>query len=147
MSTEKQLGEDSRVRVRIKVSVHGKERFFGPGICELLENIDTEGSIQGAAARMNMSYSKAWKILNRAEQEMNDILITRVNGGKNGGSSALTEKGRRTVAAYREMEAKLAMQSEQIFRDYMSVFDPAAGKLAVQETSHFVIQETPHQTE
>ena len=36
---------------------------FGPGKAELLEKIDELGSLQGAAAAMEMSYMKAWKFV------------------------------------------------------------------------------------
>ena len=34
---------------RIKLTLHTQERFFGPGICELLEKIQQTGSIQAAS--------------------------------------------------------------------------------------------------
>ena len=89
------------------MTIHGEERFFGPGICELLERIRATGSIQAAAAEMKMSYTKAWRIINRAEKEMGVNLITRVSGGRNGGSSSLTETGETAVCAFRELERKL----------------------------------------
>ena len=107
---------------RIKLTLHTQERFFGPGICELLEKIQQAGSIQAASKEMEMSYTKAWKILNRAEKEMNRNLITRVNGGKNGGSSTLTEEGLQAVRDYREMEAKLSEEADELLRKYESSF-------------------------
>lgn len=107
---------------RIKLTLHTQERFFGPGICELLEKIQQTGSIQAASKEMEMSYTKAWKILNRAEKEMNRNLITRVNGGKNGGSSTLTEEGLQAVRDYREMEAKLSEEADELLRKYESSF-------------------------
>lgn len=95
------------VTAKVKLTFCAGERFFGPGVCELLERIRETGSIQAAAARMEMSYSKAWKILKRAEEEMGLSLITRVTGGKNGGSSTLTAAGERAVRDFREMEKKL----------------------------------------
>ena len=107
---------------RIKLTLHTQERFFGAGICELLEKIQQTGSIQAASKEMEMSYTKAWKILNRAEKEMNRNLITRVNGGKNGGSSTLTEEGLQAVRDYREMEAKLSEEADELLRKYESSF-------------------------
>ena len=62
--------ERQPVTARVKLTLCTEERFFGPGVCELLEKIRETGSIQAAAARMEMSYTKAWKILKRAEKEM-----------------------------------------------------------------------------
>ena len=42
---------EAKIRAGVKLTVHGRERFFGPGICELLEQIGQTGSIQAAAAR------------------------------------------------------------------------------------------------
>ena len=104
--------------VRVKLTLHAGERFFGPGICELLEKIDEYGSIQSAAKQMEMSYTKAWKILNRAEKAMSCRLIRRLNGGTGGGSSVLTDQGRAAVKAFRTMERKLQEESERLYEEY-----------------------------
>ena len=104
------------VTARIKLTLHSKERFFGPGICELLERIRDTGSIQAAAAEMEMSYTKAWKILNRAEREMGIPLITRVIGGRKGGSSSLTEAGERAVMEFRGMERELSKVANELLK-------------------------------
>ena len=108
------------VTAKVKLTLCAGDRFFGPGVCELLERIRETGSIQAAAARMEMSYSKAWKILKRAEEEMGVSLITRVTGGKKGGSSTLTEAGKKAVADFREMEAKLAAYADELMQSHPS---------------------------
>ena len=107
---------------RVKLTLCTDERFFGPGVCELLERIRETGSIQAAAARMELSYSKAWKILNRAEQELGTNLITRVSGGRNGGSSTLTAAGEEAVRAFREMEAKLGAYADELLSIHRDSF-------------------------
>lgn len=114
------------VSARVKLTLCTDDRFFGPGVCELLERIRETGSIQAAAARMELSYSKAWKILNRAEQELGTNLITRVSGGRNGGSSTLTETGEEAVRAFREMEAKLIACADKLLNEHLDSF--RAGK-------------------
>ena len=104
------------VTAKVKLTLCTDERFFGPGVCELLERIRETGSIQAAAARMEMSYTKAWRILKRAEEELGLNLITRVTGGKKGGSSTLTEAGEKAVEDFREMEAKLAAYAEELMQ-------------------------------
>ena len=111
------------VTTRIKLTLHTKERFFGPGICELLEKIRETGSIQAAAAEMEMSYTKAWKIVNRAEREMGISLITRQSGGRKGGSSTLTEAGERAVCDFREMEKKLSETANDLLNTYYGTFE------------------------
>ena len=113
------------VTARVKLTLHAQERFFGPGICELLEGIRETGSIQSAAAGMSMSYTKAWRILNRAERAMGVSLITRVTGGARGGSSALTAAGARAVRDFRAMESRLNACADALLDEYISAFVPA----------------------
>ncbi len=108
------------VKAKVKLTLCTDERFFGPGVCELLERIRETGSIQAAAARMEMSYTKAWRILKRAEEKMGVNLITRTAGGRNGGSSTLTEAGERAVNEFREMEAKLAAYADELMQAHHS---------------------------
>ncbi len=110
------------VTAKVKLTLCTDDRFFGPGVCELLERIRETGSIQAAAARMELSYSKAWKILNRAEQELGTNLIIRVSGGRNGGSSTLTKKGEESVRAFREMEAKLSACADELLKAHRESF-------------------------
>ena len=112
------------VTARVKLMLYREDRFFGPGVCELLERIRETGSIQAAAARMEMSYTKAWRILKRAEEETGRHLITRTAGGKNGGSSSLTDAGVKAVRDFREMEAKLSAYAGALMADYSRSFCP-----------------------
>ena len=112
------------VPARVRLTLHTGERFFGPGVCELLERIRKTGSIQAAAAEMEMSYTKAWRILNRAEREMGAGLITRVSGGRNGGSSKLTDAGEKAITDYRQMEARLAKFAESLLKACEPSFMP-----------------------
>ena len=116
-------GKPLPVRARVKLMLCTDDRFFGPGVCELLERIRETGSIQAAAARMAMSYSKAWKILNHAEEVMGTELITRVSGGRNGGSSTLTGAGEDAVRKFREMEAKLSAYADELMKTHRRPFD------------------------
>ena len=112
------------IEARVKLTLWGSEKFFGPGVCELLERIRDTGSIQAAAAQMEMSYTKAWKILNRAEDAMGVPLITRVTGGRKGGSSTLTEAGDKAVADFRAMEARLMAAGNALLIEYERTFRP-----------------------
>ena len=111
------------VTAKVKLTLCTEDRFFGPGVCELLERIRETGSIQAAAARMELSYTKAWKILNRAEQELGTSLITRVSGGRNGGSSTLTPAGEEAVKNFREMEGKLAAYADELLETTWHPFE------------------------
>lgn len=73
---------------------------FGMGICQLLQGVQSTGSLRRAASDMDMAYSKAWRIVQRAEGHLGFALIARRVGGASGGGSALTEEGRALVEAF-----------------------------------------------
>ena len=66
----------------MKVRIMGEEKAFGPGVAQLLKGIEEMGSMQKAAEKMGLSYSKAWKMMKTAEQELGFALTERSSGGK-----------------------------------------------------------------
>ena len=85
---------------------HKEIPFFGPGPVELLERIEETGSISTAAKQMNMSYKKAWEMINKLNaQTINPVVIVKA-GGKKGGGSTLTEAAHRLIAYHRDLRAR-----------------------------------------
>ena len=80
------------------------EGQIGPGKVELLEEIAAFGSISAGARRMNMSYKRAWDLV----EEMNTIfgkpVLDTQKGGRSGGGARLTPTGLAIVARYRAVE-------------------------------------------
>jgi len=72
--------------------------FFGAGRAQLLERIETHGSLKKAAECMGMSYRAAWGKL-KATEEIVGFRLVQKNSGKKGGYS-LTEDGRRLMKQY-----------------------------------------------
>jgi molybdate transport system regulatory protein len=94
-------------RLSIRIDFEGAEAF-GPGKARLLELIDAQGSIRGAAAAMNMSYRHAWLLLQAVEDTFGSPVLTTATGGAKGGGAKLTELGRTVIARYRAIEAQAA---------------------------------------
>jgi len=91
----------------------GATPVFGVGIRELLIRVEATGSLHMAAAEMGLAYSKAWRIVGRAEEHLGFPLMTRHAGGTRGGGSALSMEGRRLVDAFgRVLEDADAMLDE-----------------------------------
>ena len=103
---------EGTIRPSIRLTLEKEERFFGPGVADLLELVEEKGSIQGACSEMGMSYSKSWKIIKRAERELGYPLLSSHNGGTAGGKSELTEKGKWFLQQYREMDEALRRKME-----------------------------------
>lgn len=90
-------------RITIYDSSSTKPGGFGAGCLELLVGVDEESSLNRAAKRMGMAYSKAWRIIKEAEEQLGFKLLDR--NGANG--STLTAEGRRAVEAYQTMQAEV----------------------------------------
>lgn len=103
---------------KTKVILSKEEDFFGPGVCRLLRYIDETGSIQAAASKMHMSYSKSWKMVNKVEREMGFSFLNRCNGGKTGGSSTLTDEGRLFIERYQAMRRDVERAGQGFFDTY-----------------------------
>lgn len=107
MSTDnRRWNDDWGVGLRFWTERDGQP-LLGPGRVELLENIDRWLSISEAARRMGMSYRRAWLLVQSVNAAAAEPLVVSVMGGRHGGGAHLTEPGRRAVAAYRELQARL----------------------------------------
>ena len=69
------------------------EAVFGPGKADLLRHIAATGSISRSAARMKMSYNRAWTLVREMNHLFSDPLVAAVRGGISGGGASLTRMG------------------------------------------------------
>ena len=100
------------IHPKIRLRFDTQEKFFGPGVCELLELIDETGSVQKACARMELSYSKGSKMLKKLDQVIGISIVERWTGGAGGGGARLTEAGKKLVKTYRKMETEVQKAAE-----------------------------------
>lgn len=69
---------------------------FGQGIALLMDGVEEEHSLNRAAKRMGMAYSKAWRIIKEAEGQLGYELLAR-DGAR---GSTLTPEGKRALEVY-----------------------------------------------
>ena len=79
------------------------ERFFGPGRVELLEKIEKTGSINKAAKEMEMSYKKAWEMINALNTQAQKPLVVTQAGGEKGGGSVITEEAKQLIKYHQDL--------------------------------------------
>src|ERR1700741_5170326 len=91
--------------VRIDLEPEGR---IGPGKIQLLENIDKFGSISAAGRTMDMSYKRAWDLVDEINRICRQQAVERQTGGRNGGGAALTPFGASLVTRYRKIERAAA---------------------------------------
>jgi len=81
-----------------------RTRGIGPGKIRLLELIAETGSISAAGRAMDMSYRRAWLLLDELNTMFREPVATTAQGGRAGGGARLTPFGKRLVRGYRKME-------------------------------------------
>jgi molybdate transport system regulatory protein len=91
--------------VRIDLDSEGR---IGPGKIQLLENIRELGSISAAGRAMDMSYKRAWDLVDEINRICRQAAVERQTGGKNGGGAVLTPFGVSLVSRYRKIERDAA---------------------------------------
>ncbi len=101
-----------KLRAKVWIEVNGGH-LFGKGRATLLEAIEREGSIQGAARRAAITYRRAWSLLKASEERWGRKLVETTRGGAGGGGARLTEAGRALLDAYRRIEPRLRKALEE----------------------------------
>jgi len=90
------------------------ELYMGWGRVILLERIDKFGSIAAAARSMRLGYRNAWLWIEAANRLAPTPLVEKTTGGAGGGHARLTEEGRKAIAQYKELRAKLEEFLKQV---------------------------------
>lgn len=76
----------------------------GPGKIALLEAIQRTGTISGAARSLDMSFRRAWLLIDTMNAMFREPVVKATVGGKSGGGAELTSVGHELVERFRAME-------------------------------------------
>ncbi len=79
---------------------------LGRGKILLLELIRETGSISAAGRAMDMSYRRAWLLVDALNRMFSEPSVESQRGGKQGGGALVTPFGEELIRRYREMEEK-----------------------------------------
>ncbi|WP_205192809.1 MULTISPECIES: LysR family transcriptional regulator [Burkholderiaceae] len=90
-----------RFRMRIR---HGESVALGPGKVDLLEAVREYGSISAAARSLDMSYRRAWLLIDELNRSLKSPATHSEQGGQSGGGCTLTPVGETIIRLYREVE-------------------------------------------
>ena len=88
-----------KIKSRIWIEADG-EILLGEGRVALLHAINDLGSLSKAAKSLNMSYKKAWSLIDALNSRAQKPVITTSIGGKGGGGAKLTPYGKALVNAF-----------------------------------------------
>jgi molybdate transport system regulatory protein len=90
-------------RAVIKIDFGTGDRL-GPGKARLLECIVETGSISAAARQMEMSYRRAWLLIDELNGLFGKPVVETTAGGSGGGGARVTEFGRNVIVVFRSLE-------------------------------------------
>jgi len=82
---------------------------IGPGKAQLIALIDSTGSISAAARQLDMSYRRAWLLVEALNSSFAEPVVLTAIGGKRGGGAEVTAFGKVVIAQFRAMEDKASV--------------------------------------
>lgn len=97
------MGYKIKSRIWIE-SEHGV--FLGEGRVKLLKAIAKTGSLSKAASTLEMSYKKAWNLLDSMNKSTQEPLVITTTGGKGGGGASLTTYGEKAIETFDTINQK-----------------------------------------
>jgi molybdate transport system regulatory protein len=96
---------DNAVQLRIRI-LAGPEIALGPGKVELLRLVQETHSISEAARQMEMSYMRAWSLIQTMNHCFKTPVVETMRGGSKRGGAMLTPIGEKLVALYGQLETE-----------------------------------------
>jgi len=97
-----------------------ENEFFGPEEARLLRLIRETGSVKTACSRLKLSYSKGWKTLSQISEGVGSKVVSSNQGGVDGGSTSLTEKGEWLLENFSQFEAACKLFVDESFDIHFS---------------------------
>ncbi|MEN9894777.1 MAG: hypothetical protein RIR97_629 [Pseudomonadota bacterium] len=108
----------------LRIDMAGPDRL-GRGKIMLLEEIIRTGSISAAGRAMDMSYRRAWMLVDALNRMFAFPVVESRHGGKQGGGAVVTDFGLELVARFRHMEKRTdaALQDDLLWLKEHAVKD------------------------
>lgn len=96
----------AKIRSRIWIDIDDTP-YLGEGRILLLEQILKHGSITKGAEAINMSYRKAWQLVENMNKTAPVPLVEKRLGGAKGGGAEVTEEGKRVIKEFHQFQEEL----------------------------------------
>lgn len=94
--------------LKLKVQLYsGEEIAMGPGKADLLEAIREHGSISAAGRAMNMSYRRAWLLVDAMNRCWQQPLVETSPGSAHGGGARVSAFGETVLKHYRALQSRI----------------------------------------
>ena len=112
----KETKTNAQPEVRFRMRIRRADAIaLGPGKVALLGAVKEHGSISAAARSLDMSYRRAWLLMDELNRSLKSPATVSEHGGQRGGGSVLTPVGEEIIRLYRDIETQAyAACSDQI---------------------------------
>ena len=108
---------------RLRVLAEG-QIALGPGKVRLLALIHETGSIRQAAERMEMSYMRAWKLIQTMNACFRLPVVEASRGGRDQGGATLSPAGLRALELYVDMEQRCLQACQDPWAELATLLTP-----------------------
>jgi len=102
-------------RLSIRLDLENGDRI-GPGKIALLEAIRATGSISAAARSLDMSYRRAWLLVEEVNHALREPAVAAEAGGRRGGGAVVTPAGEQLVGLFHAIESHARTSAGGEFR-------------------------------
>jgi molybdate transport system regulatory protein len=109
------------MKVAYKIWLDSNGKAFGEGPYELLKRVQKTASLHEAAHQMEMSYSKAWKLIQTMEKRLGFVLLDKKVGGSSGGGSQVTPMAADLMKRYERFEKDARQAIERVYRKHFGI--------------------------
>jgi len=109
---------ESQIEARLRIV---RERpFYGPGAHLFMQLLEEEKSVLEVCRRMGMSYTKGRAIIANMEEQLGCQIIESHQGGRDGGYSFITEKGRELMRNYADFYSEDDVYPRELSKKYFA---------------------------
>lgn len=113
-----QIHNKQMYRPDVELAICKEEKFMNRQTAQLMYLVEITGSVREACEKMNLSYSKGWHVIRCLEEQLNEKIVIRQQGGSQGGQAYLSDKGKWLLAQYRLFEKDLTKIAQEMFEKY-----------------------------
>src|SRR5258707_7560515 len=92
----------------VRIDLEARKGRIGPGKIQLLEQIHEHGSISAAGRAMDMSYKRAWDLVDEINRICRQAAVERQTGGKHRGCAVMTPVCITPVSRHRKIRRDAA---------------------------------------
>ncbi|MBN2653260.1 MAG: LysR family transcriptional regulator [Spirochaetales bacterium] len=94
------------------------EPVITPGLVRIIKVADELGSLSAATKHLKISYTKAWKMVDRLNKSFDLPVLISVSGGASGGGTNLTEFGHQMIDEYLKLKDEFDRWASENLSDF-----------------------------